>query len=97
MNKKILVTVQLLSEIDFENHLNALIEQRQSNAPALFSRLLFITQNSSRANSFLTIDGTDFEFHFPLSNNNQSIYLHAEPVIYDNGWSCSMSEDCTPS
>lgn len=97
----LLVTVQLLSKTDFQNRLNTLIEQSKSNAPVTFSRLLFFTQNNFRANAFLSIYGTDFEFpvRFPTYTINTypqlAIFAYAEPVIYDDGCSCGMFSNCT--
>lgn len=90
----LLVTVQLLSETDFQNSLNILIEQSKSNAPAFFSRFLLFTQNNFRANAFLSIYGTDFEFPVPFQTSSY-FYVYAEPVIYDNGCSCGMFSNCT--
>ncbi|CAF1203262.1 unnamed protein product [Adineta ricciae] len=89
----LLVTVQLLSETDFQNQLNASIEHSRLNAPLLFSRCLFFIQNNFRANAFLSIYGTDFKF--PIESQSYTGYLYAEPVIYDNGCSCEMSSNCT--
>lgn len=88
------VTVQLLSETDFQNRLNTLIEQSKSNAPLLLSRLLFFTQSTFHANAFISIYGTNFEYSAPCEDYEE-VYMPAEALIYDDGCSCGMYANCT--
>ncbi|UJR07421.1 hypothetical protein I4U23_011707, partial [Adineta vaga] len=91
----LLVTVELLSRINFQNRLVISIEQSKSNAPVLFSRLLYLTQLIFHGNAFISTYGTDFTYLLTNYEVDFDVYSPTEAVIYDNECSCGMSSNCT--
>ncbi|CAF1425963.1 unnamed protein product, partial [Adineta steineri] len=90
----VLVTIELLSEENFYNHLNNSIEQSKSNAPVLFSRLLFITRTVNHGNAFISTYGSNFEY-ISLMTEDMISYAYTEGMIYDNECSCGLYSNCT--
>ncbi|UJR17612.1 hypothetical protein I4U23_004508 [Adineta vaga] len=90
----LLVTSELLSENIFHNRLNIFIEQSKSNAPVLFSHLLFFTQSIVHGNAFLSTYGTNFEYII-IANGYFQTHTPTEAIIYDNNCSCGLSPNCT--
>ncbi|CAF4022394.1 unnamed protein product [Adineta steineri] len=90
----LLVTIELLSEQNFYDHLNNSIEQSKSNAPILLSRLLFITRTVNHGNAFISTYVTNFEYITLLIGSKQN-YAYTEGIIYDNECSCSLYSNCT--
>ncbi|CAF1091478.1 unnamed protein product [Adineta steineri] len=90
----LLVTIELISEQNFYNHLNNSIEQSKSNAPVLFSRLLFITRTVNHGNAYISTYGTNFEYISLLTNGMEG-YAYTEGMIYDNECSCGLYSNCT--
>ncbi|CAF1134851.1 unnamed protein product [Adineta ricciae] len=90
----LLVTTELLSEKNFNDRLNNLIEQNKLNAPVVFSQLLFFTQSIIHGNAFETIYGTNFEY-INIDENGDTFVL-GKSIIYDNNnCSCGLSSKCT--
>ncbi|CAF2840226.1 unnamed protein product [Rotaria sp. Silwood2] len=90
----LLVTVELLSEINFENRLNILTEQIKINAPILFSRLLSSTQSILHGNAIISTYGTNFNYRI-LAVGSRYVYAYTEATIYDDECSCGLSSNCT--
>lgn len=90
----LLVTVELLSEIDFQNRLNLSMEQSKRDAPTLFSRLLSSTEALFHGNALISTYGTNFE-HKIFVDAARYAYAYTEPTLYDNDCSCGLSPDCT--
>ncbi|CAF4184288.1 unnamed protein product, partial [Adineta steineri] len=90
----LLVTTELLSAQNFYSHLNNSIEQSKSNAPILFSRLLFITRTVNHGNAFISTYGTNFEY-ISLVTKTMGSYAYTEGMIYDNECSCGLYSNCT--
>ncbi|CAF4312632.1 unnamed protein product, partial [Adineta steineri] len=90
----LLVTTELLSKQNFYNHVNNSIEQSKSNAPILFSRLLFITRTVNHGNAFISTYGTNFEY-ISLLIEGEFSYAYTEGMIYDNECSCGLYSNCT--
>ncbi|UJR19493.1 hypothetical protein I4U23_022622 [Adineta vaga] len=91
----LLISSELLSENIFHNRLNILIEQRKSNAPVLFSRLLFFTQNIIHGNAFMSTYGTNFEYNLKSIGFYSIAVGFAQALIYDDQCSCGLSPNCT--
>ncbi|CAF1470536.1 unnamed protein product, partial [Adineta steineri] len=90
----LLVTIELISEQNFYKHLNNSIEQSKSNAPILFSRLLFITRTINHGNAYMSTYGSNFEY-ISLVTKNGGGYAYTEGMIYDNECSCGLYSNCT--
>ncbi|CAF4901558.1 unnamed protein product [Rotaria sp. Silwood1] len=90
----LLVTVELLSELNFENRLNILTEQIKINAPILFSRLLSSTQSILHGNAIISTYGTNFNYRI-LAYGSRYVYAYTEATIYDDECSCGLSPNCT--
>ncbi|UJR34784.1 hypothetical protein I4U23_027565 [Adineta vaga] len=88
------VTTELLSESNFHNHINILIEHKKSNAPVLFLRLLFFTQSIFYENAFISTYGTNVEFITEVTTD-VVIHVPGKAVIYDDECSCGISPNCT--
>ena len=59
------ITTQLQSPTDFHIHIDSLVEQSKSNAPATFVRLLFLLRATNHGNAIVSTYGTNFEYYFP--------------------------------
>ncbi|UJR07167.1 hypothetical protein I4U23_011455, partial [Adineta vaga] len=90
----LLVTNEILSNNTFHDHLNLLIEKKKSNAPVLFSRLLFLTRSINHGNAFISTYGTNFEYIFG-PEGKPSAYTATKAIIYDNDCSCGLFSNCT--
>ncbi|CAF1498690.1 unnamed protein product, partial [Adineta ricciae] len=90
----LLVTVELLSEHNFDHHLNISIEQSKLKAPALFSRLLFFTQSIIHGNALISTYGTNFKYINIIDGSAQT-RAPTEALIYDDNCSCGLSPKCT--
>lgn len=88
------ITGQLLLEIDFNERMNASIEQSRSDAPTIFTTFLSLTQNIHHGNSIISTHGTNFKYSAPRYDLRQS-YLPSQAIIYDNECSCGLHPDCT--
>ncbi|CAF1570053.1 unnamed protein product [Adineta ricciae] len=86
----LLVTVELLSEHNFDHHLNISIEQSKLNAPALFSRLLFFTQSIIHGNALMSAYGTNFKYINIIDGSRQT-RAPTEALIYVDNCSCGLS------
>jgi hypothetical protein len=58
------ITTQLQSPTDFHIHIDSLVEQSKSNAPATFTRLLFLLRGTNHGNAIVSTYGTNFEYYF---------------------------------
>ncbi|CAF0746321.1 unnamed protein product [Adineta steineri] len=90
----LLVTSELLSEINFHQKLESLIEQSKSNAPTTFRHLLFLIQTINHGNAFMSTYGTTFEYIVPKNASTES-YLSTTALIYDDECSCGLYSNCT--
>ncbi|CAF3511919.1 unnamed protein product [Adineta steineri] len=90
----LLVTSELLSEINFHQKLESLIEQSKSNAPTTFRRLLFLIRTINHGNAFMSTYGTNFEYIVP-KNKSGRFYAPTRALIYDDGFSCGLCSNCT--
>ncbi|CAF1350011.1 unnamed protein product, partial [Adineta ricciae] len=90
----LLVTVDLLSNTNFENRLKILVEQSKSSAPILFTRLLLFTQSIFHGNAIISTYGTNYKYS-ALSNSPREVFAYTEPIIYDDNCSCGLSPNCT--
>ncbi|CAF1238357.1 unnamed protein product [Adineta ricciae] len=90
----LLVTVELLPKNQFDNHLNATIEQSKSRAPILVSRLLSFIQSLSHGNALISTYETNFEYILP-ANKIYNSYLPTQGIVYDDQCSCGKSPTCT--
>ena len=88
------ITGQLLPEIDFNERVNASIEQSKSDAPTIITALLFLTRNIHHGNSIISTYGTNFKYSAPWYELVSS-YLPSQAIIYDNECSCGLYPDCT--
>ncbi|CAF3982889.1 unnamed protein product, partial [Adineta steineri] len=90
----LLVTSELLSETNFHQKLESLIEQSKSNAPTTFRHLLFLIQTINHGNAFMSTYGTTFEYIVPKNASTES-YLSTTALIYDDECSCGLYSNCT--
>ncbi|CAF1195209.1 unnamed protein product [Adineta steineri] len=87
------VTFQLLSEKNFRDQLNSLIEQTKSNVPTTFRQLLFLIRNINHGNAYMSTYTTNFEY-IGAPNAPTYTYAFTRAIIYD-GCSCGLYLNCT--
>ncbi|CAF1242625.1 unnamed protein product [Adineta steineri] len=90
----LLVTSELLSETNFHQKLELLIEQSKSNAPTTFRQLLFLIRTINHGNAFMSTYGTNFEYIVPKDRSYES-YAPTRALIYDDACSCGLCSNCT--
>ena len=94
-HSSLLVTVELLSESQFDDRLNISIEKSQTSAPVLFSRLLLLIQRIVHGNAFISTYGTNFQYNLK-SSGVLSIFLGTtQTLVYDDQCSCDLSASCS--
>ncbi|CAF1146705.1 unnamed protein product [Adineta steineri] len=87
------VTSQLLSETNFRDQLDSLIEQTKSNVPTTFRQLLFLIRNINHGNAYMSTYTTNFEY-IGVPNSRKYTYASTRAIIYD-GCSCGLYLNCT--
>ncbi|CAF1018049.1 unnamed protein product [Adineta steineri] len=90
----LLVTSELLSETNFNQTLQSLIEQSKSNAPTIFRHLLFLIRTINHGNAFMSTYGTNFEYIVP-KNTSSEYHTPTRALIYDDECSCGLCSNCT--
>ncbi|CAF0944033.1 unnamed protein product [Adineta ricciae] len=91
----LLITVEILPQNTFQNRLSALVEQTKSNAPILFSNLMFAKQSIFHGNALMTSYGTNFQYYSSLVRYTPYwICVQTEAKIYDDNCSCGLSPTC---
>ncbi|CAF1172305.1 unnamed protein product [Adineta steineri] len=90
----LLVTSELLSETNFHQKLESLMEQSKSNAPTTFRHLLFLIRTINHGNAFISTYGTNFEYIVP-EDASMGSYLPTRALIYDDKCSCGLCSNCT--
>ncbi|CAF1086280.1 unnamed protein product [Adineta ricciae] len=90
----LLVTVDLLSENSFQEHVTMLTEHSKSSAPVALSRFLLFSQTIFHGNTFMSSYGTNFEYVY-TKFDDIVVYVATRAVKYDDGCSCGTSLTCT--
>ncbi|CAF3917467.1 unnamed protein product, partial [Adineta steineri] len=90
----LLVTSELLSETNFHQKLESLIEQSKANAPTTFRHLLFVIRTVTHGNAFMSTYGTNFDYTVPKNTFGGS-YAPTRALIYDDECSCGLCSNCT--
>ncbi|CAF1633602.1 unnamed protein product, partial [Adineta steineri] len=90
----LLVTSELLSEINFNQTLESLMEQSKSNAPTTFRHLLFLIRTINHGNAFMSTYGTTFEY-IVSKDTTDTFYAPTRALIYDDECSCGLCSNCT--
>ncbi|CAF1074476.1 unnamed protein product [Adineta steineri] len=97
------ITTQLQSPTAFQTHIDSIVQQSKSTAPAAFARLLLILRATNHGNAIISSYETNFKYYFPhwfyseyhfnfLTNASLAL---TEPVTYDNDCSCAFYANCT--
>ncbi|CAF4248982.1 unnamed protein product, partial [Adineta steineri] len=90
----LLVTSELLSETNFHQKLESLMEQSKSNAPTTCRHLLFLIRTINHGNAFMSIYGTTFEY-IVRTNTLDEFHAPTRALIYDDECSCGLCSNCT--
>ncbi|UJR38846.1 hypothetical protein I4U23_031511, partial [Adineta vaga] len=90
----VFLTPELLSEEQFSQRLETILEQMKINTPKTFNRLLFLIRSINHGNAFPSNYGTNYEYINPW-NSLHNVRMQAKPIIYDNQCSCALSSNCT--
>ncbi|CAF4166648.1 unnamed protein product, partial [Adineta steineri] len=88
------ITADLLSEKNFYERLNLLINESRLNAPTVFARTLSLIRSVNDGNAFISTYGTNFKYITPWETH-VLIYAPTEAVIYDDECSCGLYSNCT--
>ena len=92
----LLISKELLSKQDFDEHIESLIEQTKQNAPHSLNSIFFLIRNINFGNAIISTHGTNFRYMFPWTIDSYSYsYLNTEAEIYDNDCSCELQINCT--
>ena len=88
------VSKDLLFENDFDEHIEALIEQTKQNAPDSLNAIFFLIRNINFGNAIISTRGTNFYYPYQSSMPDGNLFV-AESEIYDNGCLCALHLNCT--
>ncbi|CAF4096829.1 unnamed protein product [Adineta steineri] len=89
-----LISSELLSENDFDNHFKAFRERHRANLPKLFNRLLMLILNVNHGNAFMPTLGTNYQYRAPWLDGHNWTYMFTEALVYDHNCSCALSRHC---
>ncbi|CAF1430761.1 unnamed protein product [Adineta steineri] len=87
------ITKQLLSEENFNLHINSMINEAKSNAPSTFIRLLSLLRATNHGNAIVSSYGTYYQYKASVYNTF-STTLYTQAMIYDNNCSCQLNSTC---
>ncbi|CAF1027829.1 unnamed protein product [Adineta steineri] len=88
------ITADLLSEENFHERLNLLINESRVNAPSVFARVLYLIRSVNDGNAFVSTYGTNFKYSSPRERL-LPFAAPTEAVIYDDECSCGLYSNCT--
>ncbi|UJR34643.1 hypothetical protein I4U23_027420 [Adineta vaga] len=93
------VTNQLLSEKNFNNRLFSLIEQIESNAPAIFKQFLSFIRSINHGNAIISTYGSNYKYIVSTDTRGDIFSTRngiatTEGIIYDK-CSCGLYSNCT--
>ncbi|CAF1464053.1 unnamed protein product [Adineta steineri] len=88
-----MITKQLLSEENFNLHINSMINEAKSNAPSTFIRLLSLLRATNHGNAIVSAYGTNYQYLAADDSTFQSI-LYTQAMIYDDNCSCQLNSTC---
>ncbi|CAF4116566.1 unnamed protein product, partial [Adineta steineri] len=89
----LMITKQLLSEENFNLHINSMINEAKSNAPSTFIHLLSLLQATNHGNAIVSSYGTNYRYIAPIYSVYQTT-LYTQAMIYDNNCSCQLNSTC---
>ncbi|CAF1449251.1 unnamed protein product, partial [Adineta steineri] len=89
----LMITKQLLSEENFNLHINSMINEAKSNAPSTFIRLLSLLQATNHGNAIVSSYGTNYQYLASVYSIF-STTLYTQAMIYDNNCSCQLNSTC---
>ncbi|CAF4068867.1 unnamed protein product [Adineta steineri] len=89
----LMITKQLLSEENFNLHINSMINEAKSNAPSTFIRLLSLLRATNHGNTIVSAYGTNYQYLAAGDSTFQSI-LYTQTMIYDDNCSCQLNSTC---
>ncbi|CAF1116554.1 unnamed protein product [Adineta ricciae] len=91
------VTIQLLPKLVLNTQIEALIEQNESNVPAVLLRLISLYRNINHANAIVSAYGTNYDYLLPDRFGSRIIanVMRTQGIVYDENCSCDMNASCT--
>ncbi|CAF1356585.1 unnamed protein product [Adineta steineri] len=89
----LMITKQLLSEENFNLHINSMINEAKSNAPSTFIRLLSLLQATNHGNAIVSAYGTNYQYKASVYDLFQTT-LYTQAIIYDDNCSCQLNSTC---
>lgn len=91
---RLLIRKQLLSEYNFNEHINSLIEQTKHNAPETLNLLFSLVENITFGAAIVSSFETNYRYS-PLWLLDLNSFSRMEAEIYNNNCSCGLQSDCT--
>ncbi|CAF0789948.1 unnamed protein product [Adineta steineri] len=89
----LMITKELLSEENFNLHINSMINEAKSNAPSTFIRLLSLLRATNHGNAIVSAYGTNYQYKATVYNTFQTT-LYTQAMIYDDNCSCQLNSTC---
>ncbi|CAF1140643.1 unnamed protein product [Adineta steineri] len=89
----LMITKQLLSEENFNLHINSMINEAKSNAPSTFIRLLSLLRATNHGNAIVSSYGTNYQYKASIYDLIQTT-LYTQAMIYDDNCSCQLNSTC---
>lgn len=84
----------LLFKYDFDEQIDALIEQTKENAPENLNAIFFLIRNINFGNAIVSTYGTNFKYVGEWNVGSINAF-QAETEIYDNDCLCTLNMNCT--
>ncbi|CAF1065691.1 unnamed protein product [Adineta steineri] len=89
----LMITKQLLSEENFNLHINSMINEAKFNAPSTFIRLLSLLRATNHGNAIVSSYGTNYQYKASVYDLHQTT-LYTQAMIYDDNCSCQLNSTC---
>ncbi|CAF3879329.1 unnamed protein product [Adineta steineri] len=89
----LMVTKQLLSEENFNLHINSMINEAKFNAPSTLIRLLSLLRATNHGNAIVSSYGTNYQYKASVYDLHQTT-LYTQAMIYDDNCSCQLNSTC---
>ncbi|CAF0806123.1 unnamed protein product [Adineta steineri] len=88
----VFISATVVSESEFNMHMNVIINQFKTNTPARFSRDLQLLRDSTHGNAF--ISGYFLNWYWWINYDIDDVTVPTGVVTLKNGCSCGTQKDC---
>ncbi|CAF0768552.1 unnamed protein product [Adineta steineri] len=88
----VFISATVVSQSEFNMHMNVIINQFKTNTPARFSRDLQLLRDSTHGNAF--ISGYFLNWYWWINHDIDDVTVPTGVVTLKNGCSCGTQKDC---